>query len=217
MSHAMRHDSEVSAIVMSFDNIGALREEHGAEVFKQLQQRFTDMLASKIRKEDSLGHFAGSQLVVISPGTPYPACESFGNRLREAIHVANIAVHGQRLNLSVSVGVSNCPVDGVTSAGALIELAGSRLKTAQQMGGNQVISCQTQPLTAALVPRIEHAIALINSGHESEVVPHLSALGRQMLPLLKLLDRDLKLDLPMAEIEKCLLDPVQDSEDAGQD
>ena len=217
MSHAMRHDSEVSAIVMSFDNIGALREEHGAEVFKQLQQRFTDMLASKIRKEDSLGHFAGSQLVVISPGTPYPACESFGNRLREAIHVANIAVHGQRLNLSVSVGVSNSPVDGVTSAGALIELAGSRLKTAQQLGGNQVISCQMQPLTTALVPRIEHAIALINSGHESEVVPHLSALGRQMLPLLKLLDRDLKLNLPMAEIEKCLLDPAQDSEDAGQD
>jgi len=217
MSHAMRHDSEVSAIVMSFDNIGALREEHGAEVFKQLQQRFTDMLASKIRKEDSLGHFAGSQLVVISPGTPYPACESFGNRLREAIHVANIAVHGQRLNLSVSVGVSNSPVDGVTSAGALIELAGSRLKTAQQMGGNQVISCQMQPLTAALVPRIEHAIALIKSGHESEVVPHLSALARQMLPLLKLLDRDLKLNLPMAEIEKCVLDPAQDSEDAGQD
>jgi diguanylate cyclase (GGDEF)-like protein len=217
MSHAMRHDSEVSAIVMSFDNIGALREEHGAEVFQQLQQRFTDMLASKIRKEDSLGHFAGSQLVVISPGTPYPACESFGNRLREAIHVANIAVHGQRLNLSVSVGVSNSPVDGVTSAGALIELAGSRLKTAQQMGGNQVISCQIQPVTTALVPRIEHAIALINSGHESEVVPHLSALGRQMLPLLKLLDRDLKLDLPMADIEKCLLDPAQDSEDAGQD
>ena len=217
MSHAMRHDSEVSAIVMSFDNIGALREEHGAEVFKQLQQRFTDMLASKIRKEDSLGHFAGSQLVVISPGTPYPACESFGNRLREAIHVANIAVHGQRLNLSVSVGVSNSPVDGVTSAGALIELAGSRLKTAQQLGGNQVISCQMQPLTTALVPRIEHAIALIKSGHESEVVPHLSALGRPMLPLLKLLDRDLKLNLPMAEIEKCLLDPAQDSEDAGQD
>lgn len=217
MSHAMRHDSEVSAIVMSFDNIGALREEHGAEVFKQLQQRFTDMLASKIRKEDSLGHFAGSQLVVISPGTPYPACESFGNRLREAIHVANIAVHGQRLNLSVSVGVSNSPVDGVTSAGALIELAGSRLKTAQQLGGNQVISCQMQPLISAVVPRIEHAIALINSGHEREVVPHLSALGRQILPLLKLLDRDLKLDLPMADIEKCLLDPAQDSEDVGQD
>ena len=135
MSHAMRHDSEVSAIVMSFDNIGALREEHGVEVFKQLQQRFTDMLASKIRKEDSLGHFAGSQLVVISPGTPYPACESFGNRLREAIHVANIAVHGQRLNLSVSVGVSNSPVDGVTSAGASDRTGGLSSQDSPANGG----------------------------------------------------------------------------------
>lgn len=57
MSHAMRHDSEVSAIVMGFDNVGALREEHGLEVVKQLQQRFVAMLISKIRKEDSLGHF----------------------------------------------------------------------------------------------------------------------------------------------------------------
>ncbi len=217
MSHAMRHDSEVSAMVMGFDNVGALREEHGLEVVKQLQQRFTAMLASKIRKEDSLGHFAGSQLVVISPGTPYPACESFGNRLREAIHVANIAAHGQRLNLSVSVGVSNSPVDGVSSAGALIELAGARLKAAQQSGGNRVIACSVPPATDTVVPRIDLALALIKSGHESEVMPHLTALGSQILPLLKLLERDFKWGLPLAEIEKSMLDPAHKKEDAGQD
>ena len=83
MSHAMRHNSEVSAMVMSFDNIGALRESSMASMWRSsLQQRFISMLSSKIRKEDSLGHYAGSQLVVISPGTPAAACESFGNRLR---------------------------------------------------------------------------------------------------------------------------------------
>ncbi len=218
MSHAMRHDSEVSAMVVCFDNIGALREEHGIDVVKQLQQRFITMLASKIRKEDSLGHYVGSQLVVISPGTPYPACESFGNRLREAIHVANIAAHGQRLNLSVSVGVSNSPVDGVTSAGALIELAGARLKAAQQAGGNRVIACAaSQAPVVAPAPRIDLAIALAKSGHESELLPHLAVLGSQVLPLLKLLDREYMLGLPMAEIEKKLLDPAQKVKDVGQD
>jgi two-component system, cell cycle response regulator len=216
MSHAMRHNSEVSAIVMGFDNVGALREEHGIEVMKQLQQRFTAMLVSKIRKEDSLGHFAGSQLVVISPGTPYPDCESFGNRLREAIHVANIAVHGKRLNLSVSIGVSNSPIDGVTSAGALIELAGARLKAAQQSGGNRVVACNLQPSTVAAVPRMDIALALIRSGQEVSVLPHLVALGRQVLPLLKLLERDLGLGLPMAEIEKRLSSLESDVENPGQ-
>ena len=216
MSHALRHASEVSAIVMGFDNVGALRDEHGAELVQQLQRRFIAMLASKIRKEDSLGHYAGSQLVVISPGTPYPACESFGNRLREAIQVANISVHGQRLNLSVSVGVSNSPVDSVISASALIELAGSRLKAAQQSGGNRVIACSAHSANAVPPPTLERAIDLIRSGHESEVLPHLLTLCSQLLPLLKLLDRDLKLGLPLADFERSMLDPTQEAKDAGQ-
>ena len=218
MSHAMRHNSEVSAMVMSFDNIGALREEHGVDVAKQLQQRFISMLSSKIRKEDSLGHYAGSQLVVISPGTPAAACESFGNRLREAIRAANIAVHGQRLNLSVSVGVSNSPADAVVSAGALIELAGSRLKMAQQAGGNQVISCNPgADAVSPVAPALDQALALINEGQVAKVMPHLAELGLQVMPLLRLLERRFGFGLPLAEIEKRMTDPVQEKEDAGQD
>jgi len=218
MSHAMRHNSEVSAMVMGFDNIGALREEHGVEVVKQLQQRFISMLSSKIRKEDSLGHYAGSQLVVISPGTPAAACESFGNRLREAIRIANISIHGQRLNLSVSVGVSNSPVDAVVSAGALIELAGSRLKMAQQAGGNQVISCsQKANAVSSLVPGVDQALALIKAGQLGEVMPHLAALGLQLMPLLRLMERGFGFGLPLAEMEKRMTDPVREEEDAGQD
>ncbi len=209
MSHAMRHNSEVSAIVMGFDNVGALREEHGVEVLKQLQQRFISMLSGKIRKEDSLGHYIGSQLVVISPGTSFAACESFGNRLREAIRVANISVHGQRLNLSVSVGVSNSPADAVSSAGALIELAGSRLKTAQQSGGNQVIACNAPvsllhpvPVSA---PTLERAIALIRSGEDNSLKPFLPQLGSQLLPLLKLMDKELALGLPLDALQKRLV------------
>ena len=49
------------------------------------------------------------------------------------------------------------------------------------------------------------------------MVPHLAALGSQVLPPLTVLERELKLDLPMADIEKCLLDLAQKGQDAGQD
>lgn len=216
MSHAMRHNSEVSAIVMGFDNVGALREEHGVDVLKQLQQRFISMLSGKIRKEDSLGHYLGSQLVVVSPGTSFAACESFGNRLREAISGANIAVHGQRLNLSVSVGISNSPADGVSSAGALIELAGARLKAAQQAGGNRVIACNA-PVTTAAVPTLDRAVALLRAGQEDAVIPHLAELGGQLIPLFRLLERELKTGMPLAEIERRLLAARGDPPDDPQD
>ena len=202
MSQAMRHNSEVSAIVMGFDNVGALRDEHGADVLKQLQQRFISMLAGKIRKEDSLGHYLGSQLVVVSPGTSFAACESFGNRLREAVQGANISVHGQRLSLSVSVGISNSPADGVSSAGALIELAGTRLKMAQQAGGNRVIACNQSKPVVTQSPTLERALAFMQAGQEHMVVPHLAQLGGQLLPLLRLMERELSLGLPLAEVEK---------------
>ena len=207
MSHAMRHNSQVSAIVMGFDNVGALRDEYGVDVLKQLQQRFIAMLSGKIRKEDSLGHYIGSQLVVVSPGTSFAACEAFGNRLREAIRVASIAVHGQRLALSVSVGISNSPADEVGSASALIELAGARLKAAQQAGGNRVIAGAAVPASPvqAPVPTLERALGLLREGRESAVVPHLAELGGQMMPLLRLMVRELALDLPLDEVEKRLL------------
>lgn len=216
MSHAMRHNSQVSAIVIGIDGFSALQQAHGNEVVQQLQLRFSKLLANKIRKEDSLGHFAGSQFAVVSPGTSCPGCEAFADRLRQAIEAANISLHGQRLLLTVSVGVANTPDDRVTSAGALLELAGRRLKTAQQGGGNRVVGCNTRPLVEPAAPSLEHALELIGAGHESAVTPHLSKLGSQLLPLLRLLDRKLKLDLPLADIEKRMLDPAQGAKDAGQ-
>ena len=215
VSHALRHNGDVSVMAIDFDGLDILREEQGADAALHVQQRFAALLAGKIRQEDSLGHLTGSQLVVISPGTPCAACESFGNRLREAIHAARIVVLGQPLNLSVSIGVSNIPIDVVVSGSALIELASDRLAAAQQAGGNQVISCPLQSSRAAAAPRIDQAIALIRLGRENEVLPHMVALGRQLLPLLKLFEK--KLGLPLAEIEKFLLDPARDTKDAGQD
>ena len=216
LTAAQRSAGEVSVIVIGFDHNDALREEHGVDVVEQLQQRFAAMLASKVRQQDSLGRLDERRLVIVSPGTPSVVCESFANRLREAIRVASIVVHGQSLNLSVSVGVSNIPVDSVLAGEALIELAADRQQAAQQAGGNRVISCHAPAPNESSVPRLDHALALIGSGHASEVLAQLPQLGRQLLPLLQLLEDELKLGLPLAQIEKGLLDLARDGKDARQ-
>ena len=214
MSHAMRHDGQVSAMVIGFDHSANLCEKHGDEVMKHLHLRFSKLLAGKVRKEDSAGHFSDGQFVIVSPGTPYPACESFANRLREAIEIANISVQGQRLSLTVSIGVANTPVDPVTSAGALLELACTRLLATQKEGGNRVSACAVKSENAVLAPKLTHAIELIRAGHERAVVPHLRTLGKQILPLLHLLEKELKLGLPLAVIEKAVLERMQENKDS---
>ena len=204
MSLAMRHGGDVSAMVLDFDNMEALRELHGDDTVAQLQKRFVAILSGKIRKEDSLGHLVGSRLVIISPGTSAHGCEVFGNRLRNGITSANISIHGQRLSMSVSIGISNIPTDSVASAEALIELADERLKAAQQAGGDRIVACTSDVRAKSVAPSLERALTLIRTGNENEVVPHLATLGKQLLPLLRLMERDLKLGLPVTDIEDVL-------------
>jgi diguanylate cyclase (GGDEF)-like protein len=216
MSNAIRHDGQISALILGFDRFDALRKEQGEDVMNLLHLRFSKMLAGKVRKEDSAGHFSGGQYVIVSPGTPYPACATFASRLREAIEVANITVHGQRLSLTVSIGVASMPADPVTSSAALLELACERLRVAQEAGGNRVSACDSKCSTEMVAPKLAHAMELLRMGQERAVLPHLRSLGKQVLPLLRLLERELKLGLPLAEMERKVLDEAQANKEALQ-
>jgi diguanylate cyclase (GGDEF)-like protein len=216
ISLGMRQGTPVSILIMSFDRPEELRRQHGDEVVKELSKRFAAIMNKTVRKEDSLGHYAGNELIVVSPGTPYPACEAFANRLREAFAVANIAIHGQRLDLSLSVGVANSPADQVSSSVSLLNLATERLQGARQAGGNRVVSCNRSPSTEPPAPRLNHAIDLIKTGQPEKVIPYLVPLGKEILPFLELLEKELKLGLPLADIRKRLLDRERESQDSRQ-
>ena len=216
-SRAVRGGGEVCALAVGFDNVDAVRAEQGADIVRQFYQRFAAMIASKIRPEDSLGRFSDDVFIVVTPGTPSAVCELFADRLRESIHLASIVVHGRRLSLSVSAGVSVTPADAASSGEALVRLAVARLQAAQQAGGNRVVSCHAVLAPESSVPRLDHALALINAGYAHEVVAHLAHYGRQVLPLMRLLEQHLQLGLPLAQIEKRLLDPAPEGKDAGRD
>ena len=116
-----------------------------------------------------------------------------------------------------SICGSERPAAFVASASALLELAGSRVDQAQRDGGNRLVSCTPTRASAASVPRLDLAIALIRAGHSGEVVPHLAALGREVLPLLKLLGSQFDSDWLAEEIEQSLAhdEPLASEERPG--
>lgn len=202
LSHASRHASEASVMVLGFDRMDDLRAEAGMDLVKQLQLRFARLVAGKIRKEDSLGHFDDSTLAAVSPGTPEAACVAFGNRLREAIEGASVAAHGHRLKLSVSIGIANSPTDVVASAGALLELASQRMVMAMQAGGNRLVGTANRVSAETPPPTLVHAIDLLRGGHVDVVRPHTAALARQVMPLLELLQQESGIALPLAALQE---------------
>lgn len=202
MSHATRHGVDVSVMVLGFDGFEGMSERLGVQVAEVVGNRFAKMLAGKMRQEDSLGHFGAGQFAVISPGTAPAFCGTFAERVREAVEVARLSVQGKTVALTVSVGLASVPTDSVTSAGALLDLAGERMHAAMRAGGNRTESGGVMPASRPI--SIHHALELLAANRLAPVIPHLPSLTERLLPLMKLMNQELDLALPVAEIERVL-------------
>lgn len=202
LSHSARHGMDVSMMVLGFDGYDRLCDKMGAEMAEEVGNRFARMLAGKVRQEDSLGHVAAGQFAVVSPGTAANFCACFAERVRQAVEVARLSVHGEALALTVSIGLASVPVDVVSSAGALLELATQRMQQAMAAGGNRVEAGGVLPATRPI--SLPHALELLRANRPAPVVPHLDALLGQLLPMLVLIDKELDLTLPIGEIERYL-------------
>jgi two-component system, cell cycle response regulator len=202
LSHSARHGIDVSVMVIGFDSYAKLCEMLGPVMAEEVGTRFTKMLAAKVRQEDSLGHLISGQYAVVSPGTALTHCGSFAERVRQAVEVSKVTVKGQVFSLTVSIGLAGVPADRVTSAGALLDLAGQRMKLAMESGGNRVAVGGSLPATKPI--SLAHALELLEANRSEQVSPHLDVLLAQLMPLLALMDKELNLALPMVELERYL-------------
>lgn len=202
LSHSARHGVDTSVMVLGFDGFDGLRKRLGDQLAADVGNRFAKMLATKMRQEDSLGHFGPGQYAVVSPGTAVGFCMTFAERVRQAVQLARLSVQGESVAVTVSIGLASVPVDQVSAATEILELAGSRMLEAMQSGGNRTEAGGALPKSRPI--SLNHALELLAANRAGPVKPHLETLLQQLLPLLSLMNQELDLTLPMAEIERRL-------------
>ena len=205
MSHAARAGVDLCIMVLGFDAFDQVRERLGPDLAERVGARFAKMLGGKVRTEDSLGHFGPGQYAIVAPGTSPLLFTAFAERVREAVEVAHVPVQGQPVSLTVSVGVASVPTDSPDSAEALLELAGQRMREAMLAGGNRIVAGDGGPAMLRQI-KLPRALELIAARRSEVVRPHLGQLGTDLLPWLQLMNQDLGLNLPMADIERRLRD-----------
>jgi hypothetical protein len=112
-----------------------------------------------------------------------------------------VPVQGQPVSLTVSIGIASVPLDNADSALALLELADRRMRQGMQAGGNRIVAGDGGPATLRQI-KVQRALELIAARRSEVVRPHLGQLGVELLPLLHLMNQDLGLNLPLADIER---------------
>ncbi len=200
---------EVGVLAFGLDKYDDLVARHGAELVARTVQKFSFMVARKIRPEDAICQLPGGKVVIIARETTSATCAAFASRVCKAMAAAQIAVRGQRIDLTVSVGIAVVPEEGVLLSGQeVLNLAYHRLDDAQRAGGNQVLakanyqgsghgSCQD------FVPQLK---ALLASADPAVLRPCMGTIGLQLMPILREIERTMRLGLPIDDMNKRLWD-----------
>jgi diguanylate cyclase (GGDEF)-like protein len=140
LPHVMSSDEPLCAVVFGIDHLGELTSRFGADVPDLLTRRIARLLAAKIDPRDVLGRCVEDRadVAIVSHGVDLRSGAHFGKRVCRSMAAGRIAVHGQKIRLTTSVGVASSSDDRVASPEALLALAQERMKQAMRCGGNTV-------------------------------------------------------------------------------
>jgi diguanylate cyclase (GGDEF)-like protein len=203
LAYAVRHGGHVGALVIGLDHFERLVAAEGGDTAESLLNQFARMLAAVVRKEDCLCRWNHSHFAIVTPGLDRRHTSLFAERLCAAVATARIQHLGRPLHLAITVGTASSPFDGSSDVDAILAMAEQRMLRGSAEGGNRVVG-DGIPLAEEDHPGIDEALRQVAGGDLDILRPHLRQLGVRLLPLLRQMDEELHLGLPLAEMERRL-------------
>lgn len=190
----MRHGQALSLLRMDIGNIRDIAAQAGKEAALQLLKQVASVLRTTIREEDTAARIGTGQFATILPACDEEGAARIAARLQLVLNAANSrqAAKGQALNIAIAVTTPSEQPD----ADLDVILAALEKRIPQTIGSGIHIIAVPKPKSAVRKPAaadvgkpaitLEQALALVAAGKIKMVLPHLPALLKRVLPLLRL-------------------------------
>lgn len=108
-----RYDRPLSAMLLDIDHFKTVNDTYGHAVGDQVLVEVAECCKNSLRIMDIQGRYGGEEFVFVLPETTEAGARQVAERLRQEIADLIIMVEGQRLNVTVSIGLASfdasCP------------------------------------------------------------------------------------------------------------
>jgi diguanylate cyclase (GGDEF)-like protein len=148
--------SPLALLLLDLDHFKQINDQRGHAVGDQVLANVGAVLRSSLRSRDFAGRNGGEEFAILLPDTEVPAALEIAERVRAA--VAEIALPGSDVSVTVSIGVSGFP-EHANTLDRLERLADAALYLAKRHGRNRVELAESAPADvvttvdpAAIVP-----------------------------------------------------------------
>ncbi len=131
---AQRYDLNFSIIIIDLDNFKKINDTYGHPEGDKVLKAVSKFIKKMVRKTDIVARYGGDEFSVILPATPKRGAVILGERIRKRV-IKNKAL-SSRFKISLSVGVSSYPEDGVHGE-EILKKADKALYRAKESGRNK--------------------------------------------------------------------------------
>lgn len=140
IARARRAGQPLSIILVDIDHFRPINDRHGHRAGDVVLQKMADVIRGALRKEDMLVRYGGEEFLVLLPDVPGPGAVVVAGRIRKAVEAESFEVAGNKIPVTVSVGVSARLDEGPESIEGLLARADEALALAKQRGRNRVVA-----------------------------------------------------------------------------
>ncbi|WP_455365905.1 diguanylate cyclase, partial [Kaarinaea lacus] len=126
LAQMQRQKEHFSIIILDIDHFKRINDTYGHQAGDVVLQQLANVLSTAIREGDSLARIGGEEFVVASPYTNRLAAIVLSERLRKAVEDAEFMFEGNRIPVTISLGVASMN-KGDDDVDKLLAVADSRL------------------------------------------------------------------------------------------
>ncbi len=139
LSYALRHGTHLSLLMFDVDHFKPVNDNYGHLAGDRILAKLGQLSMESIRGEDTFARYGGEEFAVVCRGIAIEQAARLGNRIRKLVASTDFVYEGQKIPITISVGVSGVPGIQARSPEDLIGAADEALYAAKDAGRNRVM------------------------------------------------------------------------------
>src|SRR5678815_1004224 len=139
IAYARRHRTERSVLMFDVDHFKKVNDTHGHLAGDTVLVRVAKLAQGTIRTEDIFARYGGEEFAVLCRGVKRDSAAVLAERLRSLVDGTVMEHEGQRMPVTISIGVAAYPDIDVENGLDLVAAADAALYEAKRGGRNRVV------------------------------------------------------------------------------
>ena len=139
IAYARRHRADLSLVMFDADHFKRLNDTWGHLAGDAVLVKLSKLALGTVRTEDIFARYGGEEFGVICRGVKLASAAIVAERLRSLVEFTSFEHEGERMPVTISVGVAAHPDLPVETASQLIAAADEALYEAKRSGRNRVV------------------------------------------------------------------------------